>query len=117
MDIIKRLYNELDGIFTDGEAWFLFKASAFLETFGWTLLIIGIVFSVERWPGYDWILPVAGSIHGIFYLGYTFIVFFAHRSLRWGVWRFLFAEAISVVPYGALALEWWAARRRRNGKI
>lgn len=115
--MVRRTYRELDGIFTDGEAWFLFKIAAILETIGWTLLIVGILFSVNHWPDNDWILPVAGSIHGIFYLGYTFIVFFTHRSLRWSVWRFLFAEGISVVPYGALALEWWVARRRQQGKI
>lgn len=117
MDTIKQWYGELDGVFTDSEAWFLFKASAFLETFGWTLLIIGILFSVNHWPGDDWILPVAGSIHGIMYLIYVFIVFFGHRSLHWSFWRFLFAEAISVVPYGALVFEWWIARRRHTGNI
>lgn len=114
---IKRLYHELDGIFTDKEAWFLFKVAAFLETIGWTLLIIGILFSYNHWVGYDFILPIAGSIHGIFYLIYIFIVFFGHRSMKWGIWRFLFAEAISTVPFGALIFEQWVARRRRTGKI
>lgn len=113
---LRQAYHELDGIFTDGEAWFLFRVTAYLETIGWTLLIVGILCSVYKWPGNDWILAVAGSIHGIFYLAYLFIVLFGHRSMKWGVGRFLFAELISVVPYGALVFEKWVARRRRLGK-
>lgn len=107
-------YGELKGIFTDQEAWFLFKISAFLETFGWTVLIVGILFSHFKWPGYDYVLPLAGSIHGIFYLFYLFIVLFGHRSLSWGIWRFILAELISVVPYGALVLEQWIAHERKQ---
>jgi len=115
--IIHRAYDAIDDIFTDGEAWFLFRASAFLETFGWTLLIIGIVFSHYHWAGYDYILPISGSIHGVFYLIYVFIVFFSHRSMKWSVWRFIIAELLSTVPYGALVFERWVTKRRRSGKI
>jgi len=115
--ILWRAYSALDNIFTDKEAWTLFKWAAFLETFGWTLLIIGIVFSYNKWAGHDAVLAVAGSIHGIFYIGYLFIVIFGHRSMNWSVWRFIFAELISVVPYGALAFELWVAHRRKTGKI
>lgn len=103
--------------FTDTEAWFLFRISAYLETVGWTLLIIGILFSVYKWPGDSWVLAIAGSIHGLFYIIYLFIVTAGFRSMKWSIWRFLFAEGISVVPYGALAFEQWVARRRRLGKI
>lgn len=114
---LRKSYHELDDTFTDSEAWFLFKVSAILETVGWTFLITGILFSVFKWPGDSWVLAIAGSIHGIFYIAYMFIVFFGHRSMQWSVWRFLFAEGISVVPYGALVFEVWVARRRDLGKI
>lgn len=113
---LHRAYEALDNIFTDKEAWFLFKSAAFLETFGWTVLIIGIIFSYNKWQEHNAVLAVAGSIHGIFYIAYLFIVIFGHRSMKWSVWRFIFAELISVVPYGALVFELWVAHRRRHGK-
>jgi integral membrane protein len=112
----RRLLRELDAIFTDREAWFLFRWSAFLETFGWTLLLIGILFQVNKWPGDLWLLPVGGSLHGLFVIAYMFIAFFVHRSFtqKWSIRKMLLAEAISVIPYGALAFELYEAKRRRT---
>lgn len=112
----KRAYDALDNIFTDKEAWGLFKIAAFVETFGWTCLIIGIIAVVMQWPQSEAYIAIAGSIHGILYLFYLFIVIFAHRSMQWSVWRFIFAELISVVPFAALVFELWVAHRRKNGK-
>jgi integral membrane protein len=111
---IKRLYSELENIFTETEAWNLFKIAAILETIGWTLLIIGIAASVFSLPGKSFLLPIGGSIHGVLYIFYVFIVLFGHRSLSWSVPRFLFAEAISVVPYGALVFEQFMQRERNK---
>lgn len=115
--LAKNAYNELDGIFTDKEAWWLFRAAAFSETFGWTCLIIGIVAVIQKWPYSSAYIAIAGSIHGILYLFYLFIVIFGHRSMKWSIWRFIFAEFISIVPYGALVFELWVARRRVIGKF
>jgi len=115
--IAHKAYKALDGIFTDKEAWTLFRIAAFVETFGWTLLIFAIIATKLGWPYADTYIAIGGSTHGILYLFYVFIVIFAHRSMKWSVWRFIFAELISVVPYGALVFEFWVARRRRKGKI
>jgi integral membrane protein len=115
--LAKRAYKSLDGIFSDKEAWTLFRVAAFVETFGWTCLIFAIVAVKLNWPYADTYLALGGSIHGIFYLFYLFIVIFSHRSMKWSVWRFAFAELISVVPYGALLFEFWVAHRRKHGKI
>ena len=45
----KKAYNALDNIFSDKEAWALFRLAAFLETFGWTCLIIGITAVKLHW--------------------------------------------------------------------
>lgn len=112
--MLRCLYKELDTVFTDREAWFLFRWAAWLETLGWTLLIIGIVFQVNKWAGNEWILAVGGSLHGLFVIAYMFIAFFAHRSFarKWSFRKMLLAEAISVIPYGALAFELFEARSR-----
>lgn len=115
--ISHRAYRALDNIFTDKEAWLLFKWAAFVETFGWTCLLIGIAAIVFKWPYAETYIALGGSVHGILYLFYLFIVIFAHRSMKWSVWRFIFAELISVVPYGALIFELWVANRRKNGLV
>lgn len=111
-----RAYRRLDGIFTDKEAWGLFKIAAFVETIGWTLLLIGIAADELSWPYHTAILAIFGSIHGLLFIFYIFIVFFGHRSLHWGVWKFLIAEFVSIVPYGALVFEQWIARSRHKAK-
>ena len=115
--IAKRAYDALDNIFTDKEAWLLFRIAAFVETFGWTCLLIGIAAVTLKWPYAEAYIAVGGSIHGILYLFYVFIVIFGHRSMKWSIWRFIFAELISVVPYGALVFEIWVSRRRKQGNI
>lgn len=111
-----RAYAALDNIFTDKEAWGLFRVAAFAETFGWACLIFAIIVTKMNWPYSHAYIPVGGSIHGIFYLFYLFIVIFAHRAMKWSVWRFVFAQVISVVPFGALVFEMWVAHRRKHGK-
>lgn len=114
--MLQKTYQELDNIFTDREAWFLFRWSAWLETLGWTLLLIGILFQVTKWPGDTWFLPVGGSLHGLFVIAYMLIAFFAHRSFthKWSIKKMLVAEAISVIPYGALAFELYVAHERKQ---
>ena len=113
---LKKAYAALDNIFTDKEAWGLFRIAAFVETFGWMCLLVGIAAVSQDWPRSDAYIAVGGSIHGIFYLFYLFIVIFAHRAMDWSVWRFIFAQLISVIPFGALVFELWVARRRKLGK-
>jgi integral membrane protein len=107
-------YNALDNIFSDKEAWLLFRIAAILETIGWILLVTGIIFTIKQLPQHETVLALSGSIHGIFYIFYIFIIIFAHRSLKWGVWRFLISGAVSTFPFGALLFEKWEARRRKR---
>lgn len=92
----------------------LFRMAAFAETISWMLLLTGIYFSVNELPGHDSVLAVSGSIHGIIYIFYVFIVIFAHQSLGWGVWRFIISGLVSSVPFGALIFEIWEAKRRKR---
>ncbi len=112
MNQMKTMWAELDGLFTDKEAWDLFRLAAFVETVTWTLLIIGILFKKFLLPGYEFVLPIAGSLHGVCFLAYIVIVFFVHRSLKWSIRRLIVAEAVSNVPYGAMLFEIWVAKKR-----
>ena len=111
-----KAYAALEHIFTDKEAWALFRIAAFVETFGWMCLLVGIAAVSQDWPRSDAYIAVGGSIHGIFYLFYLFIVIFAHRAMSWSIWRFVIAQLVSVVPFGALVFELWVAHRRKHGK-
>lgn len=107
-------YHKLDGIFRDEEAWVLFKAAAILETIGWCGLIFAIVMVEIKAPyGHNYV-AVLGGIHGTFFLMYIGIVLFGHRSMNWSVWRFIWAEALSNIPFGALGFELWVAHQRKR---
>lgn len=108
------LYRQLDGVFTQREAWWLYKGAAYAETITWMGLIFGIVSKVYKWPLYGWTLPILGSIHGLVFIYYLFIVFFAHRSMKWSFWQMLWAEALCNVPFGALVFERYIIRKFRR---
>lgn len=118
MDTIKqtvtRWYRSLDGIFTEADAWSFFKTVAILETVGWTLLTIGILFKYNDWPYNDWAIGFGGSAHGIIVICYVIVVLFVHRSLGWSVTKFTIAELINAVPYGVLFFELWVAHERKK---
>lgn len=107
-------YRRLERSFTGEEAWMLFRVVAILETVGWTLLITGILFKQFDLPLHDWILPIGGTLHGVFVMFYMLIVFFVHRSLRWSFRRMVFAEVISIIPYAALVFERWVSYERQQ---
>jgi len=114
---ISRQYDELDNIFTDKEAWFLFRTVAYLETFGWTCLLFGIYAASNDWQYGDSYVAVGGTIHGLLFLAYNFIVIFAHRSLNWSVKKGIVALVVSNVPFGALVFEQYIARERRRSAV
>ena len=115
MEIIKQkatyAYDQLDNIFVNKEAWALYKFAAYAETIGWMLLLFGIVSKVNKWPLYEWSLGIGGYIHGIIFVFYILIVFFAHRSMKWNIKQFVAAEVLSNVPFGALVFERYITKK------
>ena len=101
-------------IFTDQEAWVLFKFSAIAEAFGWTLLIYGIAAEKFHLLGSSFALPVGGSIHGMLFIAYLLIVISAYSSLGWPRWKGLAAVTMSVIPLGTWAFEMREAHNRRK---
>ncbi|HEU0266100.1 MAG TPA: DUF3817 domain-containing protein [Candidatus Saccharimonadaceae bacterium] len=106
----------LNNLFTDREAWFLFRWSAILETVGWTMLIIGIVFQITRWPGNGWVLPIGASLHGMFVIAYMGVIFGTHRSFtrKWTTLKMLIAELINIIPYAVLVFALCETHRRQK---
>jgi integral membrane protein len=114
---ITRWYHQMDGIFVESEAWSLFKTMAILETIGWTMLLIGIMFQVNHWPLADVAIAVGGSAHGMIVIAYMLVVLFAHRSMGWSVWKFTVAELINAIPYAVLVFEIWISRQRKQAQF
>jgi integral membrane protein len=101
-------------VFTDREAWNLFRLAAFGEAFGWTLLISGLAFTHYVTPGNNIAIDIAGQIHGTIFLVYIAAVVVLHPSLGWSPRRTLIAGLVSVPPYGTLVFEQWAAHQRHK---
>jgi integral membrane protein len=102
--------------FNETEAWSLFKIAAIAEAVGWTLLILGIVardvFGAGHAP-----VAVAGRIHGMLFVAYIIAALATGPSLRWPLWRTLFAGLCSVPPYGSLIYEQLSARFRMRQQL
>lgn len=110
---IQKSYRNLDGVFTPREAWGLFRFASYAETVGWCLLITGITSKITHAPLNDWIMPIAGTIHGVFFIGYILLVFFAHRSMKWSITQLIAALVLCNIPFGALVFERYMTKRLR----
>lgn len=102
--------------FTPAEAWLLFKLSAWAESFGWTLLITGILLKRYVLSGNDVPVKIAGQIHGTLFLIYFAAATILAPSLSWSGRRTLVAIFCSVPPYGSLVFELWQAHLLKNQK-
>ncbi|HUB93265.1 MAG TPA: DUF3817 domain-containing protein [Verrucomicrobiae bacterium] len=101
-------------LFTEAEAWLLFRIAAWAEACGWILLIAGIVARKYIPRDGSSLLLLAGRTHGMLFLLYCFASLGLYPSLGWSRWRGLFALTFSVPPYGTLLFEQWVATKRHN---
>jgi integral membrane protein len=100
-------------LFSDREAWNLFRLAAFSEALGWTLLIAGIVIKHFWTVGNDTPVRIAGEVHGTIFLFYLATVVVAAGSMGWSYGKTFVAGLASVPPYGTLVLEQILARSRQ----
>jgi integral membrane protein len=100
--------------FFEYEIWFLFKVAALSEAVGWTLLGYGVLAERYKLFGHGWAVNIGGSIHGMLFIAYLLIVMTGYGSLGWSRRKTLLALAASVVPYGTLVFEQWAAYYRKR---
>ena len=101
-------------IFTEADAWMLFRIAAVGEAVVWTLLITGI--AIRSYTGDGTMVTIGGRIHGMLFFAYLAASLVLYPSLGWSRFRALFALAFSVPPYGSLLFERWMSHRRQaNG--
>lgn len=103
---------EHNSVFSEQEAWSLFRMAAFAEAIGWSLLITGIV--LEHLTGSHAPVAVAGRIHGMLFLSYMVAAIGLYPNLKWNRWAGIVALAASVPPYGSLIFEQVAGYLRSN---
>lgn len=89
-----------------------FRFVAVLEALSWLGLLIAMFFK--------WILdmpagvPVAGPIHGAFFVIFILVALWTAKVLKWNLSVLFWALVSSVPPFGTLVFEWWA---QRNGHL
>lgn len=105
---------EANKVFTEREAWGLFRLFALAEAFGWTILIAGILIDRTHWKYHGYAVPIAGQIHGMIFLSYFAIVLVTYGSLGWSRKKFIASLACGVPPYGTLVFEIFARQQRQN---
>ena len=105
---------ERNRIFSEREAWMLFRLGAIAEACGWTLLIAGIGLQRYIMPGSRAPVLIAGQIHGMLFFLYAVAAAGLYPNLGWSRLRALVALLASVPPYGSLLFEMWANYQRRT---
>lgn len=112
LSFIKRFEN--NRIFSEQEAWTLFRLAAIAEACGWTLLILGIGFEKYVLPGNHISVLIAGRIHGLLFSLYALSAVGLYPALGWSRKKAFVALLASVPPYGSLAFEQWAKYMRQT---
>lgn len=100
--------------FTENEAWGIFRVVAFSEALGWSILISGVLINRFKLPGSSIVIPIAGRIHGTFFLIYFAVLLAIFGSIKWSKRKFLLAIIAGIPPFGSLFFEQWAAWNRKN---
>ena len=107
------LYNKTHW-FTDAEAWAVYRFFAIMESCGWTMLILAIIYRRLGLPEAPSVVSFAGHIHGVIFLLYFIIVLVTVRSMEWKWLRTGLALVAGMPPYGSLVFELLLARDRRK---
>ncbi len=103
---------EHNRVFTESEAWGLFRLAAIAEACGWTLLISGIIW--EQLTGWHAPVLIAGQLHGTLFFGYMVASIGLYPNLKWSRGKAFCALMASAPPYGSIVFEQWAAWERRR---
>jgi integral membrane protein len=106
---------ERNTIFTESEAWGLFRLSAIGEACGWSLLISGIILR-SIFHTNDPVI-IAGQIHGMLFFCYAAASLGLYPNLRWSRKKAFIALLASVPPYGSLLFEQWASYKRDQTEL
>jgi len=98
------VYNKTH-LFTDKEAWGVFRFWSIMEAVTWTMLISAIIYRRLGLPEAASVVSFAGHLHGIAFMFYFFFVLLLARSMEWRLLRVGSAIVAGMPPYGTLVFE------------
>jgi len=101
-------------IFSDKEAWLIFRVAAFGEAFGWTLLIGSLVAQKYVLHGNNILVLFAGQIHGLLFFAYIAAVLATYASMALSFKKAFVVGLMSVPPYGTLLAEIVLSKARKK---
>ncbi|MGV9002290.1 MAG: DUF3817 domain-containing protein [Candidatus Saccharimonadaceae bacterium] len=110
------IYNKTH-LFTDKEAWGVFRFWAIIEAVTWTMLISAILYRRLGLPEAPSVISFAGHIHGIAFIFYFIFVLLLARSMEWRLLRIGSAIVAGMPPYGSIIFEQVMARHRKKKPV
>jgi integral membrane protein len=105
---------EKSKLFSEIEAWNLFRLAALSEAVGWSLLIIGVIINHYNLPGHSISIIIAGQIHGTIFLIYFAVLLAVYGSSGWSRKKIIIAALAGIPPYGTFVFEQWASYDRQH---
>lgn len=103
-NLARKLYDKMH-MFTDKEAWGLYKFAAYVEAGFWVFFILTIIYQIVQLPQYESVFAYGRSILGTAYAVYVIFVVLIVRSLEWGFGRFILALLAGALPLGSVVFE------------
>lgn len=100
-------------VFSDKEAWGIYRIAAFGEAIGWTLLIAALGAQKYLMHGNKILVLFAGQIHGLLFFAYIAAVLGTYASLGWSFKKAFLIGLMSVPPYGTLIAEMLLSKLRK----
>lgn len=90
----------------------LYRVLAIAEAITWTLLIIAMIakYAVQL----EWLVPIAGPIHGFVFLSYGAMQLVVGHNQHWKASTVLLGIVTAVVPYATIP---WERRIERRGLL
>ena len=104
-------------MFTDKEAWGIYRFAAFVEAGFWGFFLLCIGYYVMNWPLSNEVLKYGRSIIGTAFAVYAILIVLAARSMEWKAGRVSLALLAGIVPFGSLIFEHFMGRHRKTHPV
>ncbi len=109
---LRRAYDKMH-LFTDKEAWGLYRFAAFVEAGFWVFCIATFIYGAAGLPLAESVVAYGRSILGTAYGVYAIFVILIARSLEWRIGKVLLALIAGALPLGSIVFERLMGRHRK----
>lgn len=100
-------------LFTDQEAWGVYRFAAFVEAGIWGFFILTIIYAGFGWPQAESVVAFGRSVWGMAYAVYVIFILLVARSMEWRIGRVSLAMVAGIPPFGSLVFERLMGRHRK----